>query len=140
MFVARSYTLLSQSSPTASFDIEDRKGLEIVILTALLTFQDSNETYHAPKDTSASTSATGSVPASTPGSPPTAEPPTVPPRPEPRHGLDRVSELHAVRSAQGEGDVNEVYVSEECTVEDYAQYAERLLKVSARGSALRPVC
>ncbi|OBZ65263.1 hypothetical protein A0H81_14779 [Grifola frondosa] len=28
------------------FDIHDRKGLEIVILTALLTFQDSNDAYH----------------------------------------------------------------------------------------------
>jgi len=30
----------------SSFDIEDRKGLEIVILTALLTFQDSSDVNH----------------------------------------------------------------------------------------------
>ncbi|KAF9018626.1 hypothetical protein BDZ89DRAFT_1073763 [Hymenopellis radicata] len=35
------------------FEIEDRKGLEIVILTALLTFQDANEAHHStPKDES----------------------------------------------------------------------------------------
>ena len=122
-----------------SFDIEDRKGLEIVILTALLTFQDSNESYHVPKDGSFSTATTTPIPPSAPISTPNAEPPTVPPRPEPRHGLDRVAELHAVRNAQGEGDVNEVYVSEEGAVEDYAQYAEKLLKVSAPGFALRPI-
>ena len=39
--------------------------------------------------------------------------------------------MHAVRNAVGEGDVNEVEVWEECDVIDYAQYAERLLDVSA---------
>ena len=32
------------------FDIEDRKGLEIVILTALLTFQDSSDIHHGTHD------------------------------------------------------------------------------------------
>lgn len=38
------------------FDIQDRKGLEIVILTALLTFQDSNDAYHTPNPNLTSTS------------------------------------------------------------------------------------
>ena len=42
-----------------------------------------------------------------------------------------MAEMHAVRNAVGEGDVNEVEVWEECDVMDYAQYAERLLNVSA---------
>ncbi|KAL7280938.1 hypothetical protein ACG7TL_005887 [Trametes sanguinea] len=130
------------------FDIDDRKGLEIVILTALLTFQDLNETYHTPRsDTSPTTSPSESTAnlaaavsptglASRLGlsrqpskllSPPT--PPAVPPRPAPRTGVDRVAELHAIRIAQGEGDANEVEVGEECEVQDYALYAERLLNI-----------
>lgn len=34
--------------PYIRFDVQDRKGLEIVILTALLTFQDTNDAYHTP--------------------------------------------------------------------------------------------
>lgn len=34
--------------PCNRFDVQDRKGLEIVILTALLTFQDTNDAYHTP--------------------------------------------------------------------------------------------
>ena len=111
------------------FNIQDRKGLEIVILSALLSFQDLNETYHTPKDGSNATSPVP-VPAVSATSPSSPGPPAVPPRPEPRHGLERVSEMHTVRSAQGEGDANEVYVCEECDIEDYARYAEKLLNVS----------
>ena len=143
----------------ASFDVNDRKGLEITILTALLTFSDLNEAHHAasipvptpvPVTSSASaplpqapntiasssslaippqTSTAVSLPASIDG-----EPPAVPPRPAPRTGVERVAEMHAVRNAVGEGDVNEVEVWEECDVMDYAQYAERLLNVSAASS------
>lgn len=124
------------------FDIDDRKGLEIVILTALLTFQDLNETYHTPP-TPPAESNTMLAAAPSPGlagrlglsrqssqilsAPP---PPTVPPKPQPRTGMNRVAEMHAVRTAQGEGDANEIEVGEECSVDDYAQYAERLLNVS----------
>ncbi|KAI1784685.1 hypothetical protein LXA43DRAFT_1121514 [Ganoderma leucocontextum] len=135
------------------FDINDRKGLEITILTALLTFSDLNEAHHAPiaipatipaaapasapvPQTSVTTSLSATVPppafiaANRP--PPTdAEPPAVPPRPAPRTGVERVAEMHAVRNAVGEGDVNEVEVWEECDVIDYAQYAERLLNDEA---------
>ena len=128
-----------------SFDIEDRKGLEIVILTALLTFQDSNETYHTPKEGNTPTSTPTPAPAPAPPASAVAAaaaaassgPPAIPPRPAPRHGLERVAEMHAVRNALGEGDANEVHVWEECDVEDYAQYAERLLNVSSFSSPLR---
>ncbi|KAI0819584.1 hypothetical protein BC628DRAFT_1401730 [Trametes gibbosa] len=127
------------------FDIDDRKGLEIVILTALLTFQDLNETYHVPRsNTSPSESTTTLAAVPTAGlanrlglsrqpsqTLPTASPPAVPPRPEPRTGIERVAEMHAVRTAQGEGDANEIEVGEECVVDDYAQYAERLLNDEA---------
>ncbi|KAI0657913.1 hypothetical protein C8Q70DRAFT_918525 [Cubamyces menziesii] len=128
------------------FDIDDRKGLEIVILTALLTFQDLNETYHTPRsDTSPSASPSESTAtlaaASSPGlagrlglsRQPSAvtAPPAVPPRPAPRTGVDRVAELHAIRIAQGEGDANEIEVGEECGIDDYARYAERLLNDEA---------
>ncbi|KAI0334629.1 hypothetical protein GY45DRAFT_1426956 [Cubamyces sp. BRFM 1775] len=129
------------------FDIDDRKGLEIVILTALLTFQDLNETYHTPRsDTSPSASPSESTAtlaaASSAGlvsrlglsrqpSSVAAPPPAVPPRPAPRTGIDRVAELHAIRIAQGEGDANEIEVGEECGIDDYAQYAERLLQDEA---------
>ncbi|RPD58862.1 hypothetical protein L226DRAFT_471178 [Lentinus tigrinus ALCF2SS1-7] len=107
------------------FDISDRKGLEIVVLTALLTFQDSNEVYHTPRE--------GSTPAATPTPAPTpaSEPPTVPPRPEPRQGVERVAEMHAIRTAHGDGEANEIEVWEECSIEDYAHYAERLLNDEA---------
>ena len=128
---------------------------EITILTALLTFSDLNEAHHAasipvptPVPAASSTSApllqapigsTNSTAAAVPPQalaaaslppPSDAEPPAVPPRPAPRTGVERVAEMHAVRNAVGEGDVNEVEVWEECDVMDYAQYAERLLNVS----------
>ncbi|TBU30078.1 hypothetical protein BD309DRAFT_990453 [Dichomitus squalens] len=147
------------------FDINDRKGLEIVILTALLTFSDLNEAAHSgslptptpvpastpaaaaappvlsPTATSPSTSiaapnvlaAIGTAPRLTSTAAPdgNAEAPAVPPRPAPRTGVERVAEMHALRNALGEGDVNEVSVWEECDVNDYAQYAEQLLNDEA---------
>ncbi|KAI0709639.1 hypothetical protein C8T65DRAFT_727346 [Cerioporus squamosus] len=105
------------------FDIADRKGLEIVVLTALMTFQDANETYHTPRE--------GSTPAATPTPTPAIEPPVVPPRPEPRQGVERVAEMHAIRTAHGDGEANEIEVWEECSIDDYAHYAERLLNDEA---------
>ncbi|KAI0365180.1 hypothetical protein BV20DRAFT_954821 [Pilatotrama ljubarskyi] len=134
------------------FDINDRKGLEIVILTALLTFQDLNESYHTPRtEASPSLAASPSESSTTLAAVPvttglagrlglsrqpsqvlsTPPPPAVPPKPAPRTGVDRVAEIHAVRAAQGEGDANEIEVEEECSVDDYAQYAERLLNDEA---------
>lgn len=142
------------------FDIDDRKGLEVVILTALLTFQDTNEAYHTPQPPSAEPSVPaqpgsgftgflGSVrrasdparqrlsrqasdmDATSPIVAPTAAPPPLPPKPEPKVGVDRVAEVHAVRAAQGEGEANEVLVEEEGMAEDYAEYAETLLRDDA---------
>ncbi|PIL25495.1 hypothetical protein GSI_13385 [Ganoderma sinense ZZ0214-1] len=138
------------------FEVNDRKGLEITILTALLTFSDLNEAHHVasipiPTPVPATSSSSAPLPqapvVSSPSAavppptftaaslnlPPSAdgEPPAVPPRPAPRTGVERVSEMHAVRNAVGEGDVNEVEVWEECDVMDYAQYAERLLNDEA---------
>lgn len=126
------------------FDINDRKGLEIVILTALLTFQDSNEASHAPPEPSTASNVAGGISGffgTTRRTSETSQPalsrqisevedaPPLPPKPPPRMGFDRVAEVHAIRAAQGEGGANEVQVTEECAIEDYAEYAERLLKV-----------
>ncbi|KAJ4470107.1 hypothetical protein J3R30DRAFT_3538239 [Lentinula aciculospora] len=102
------------------FDINDRKGLEIVILTALLTFHDSNDTYHSPKTSPLST------PTPSASTPILLEPPTPPPRPEPKTGVDRIAELHAMR-----GEFNEVTVEAEGSVDDYAQYCWNLLQDDA---------
>ncbi|KAJ3827248.1 hypothetical protein F5880DRAFT_1474888 [Lentinula raphanica] len=103
------------------FEIEDRKGLEIVMLTALLTFHDSNDSYHSPKATPAPPTTTPS-----PSAPVILEPPTPPPRPEPKTGVDRIAELHAIR-----GEFNEVTIEAEGSVDDYAQYCWNLLQDDA---------
>ncbi|KAF9244642.1 hypothetical protein BU15DRAFT_86013 [Melanogaster broomeanus] len=93
------------------FDIEDRKGLEIIILTALMTFQDASDVYHEP--------------IATPVSPPPVPPPP-PPKPAPKKGVERIAELQ-----QGRGEVNEVTVVEEGTIKDYAKHSSRLLQDEA---------
>lgn len=55
--------------------------------------------------------------------------PPLPPKPAPKVGAERVAEAHIIRAAQGEGEANEVFVADEGTVEDYAKFAESLLKV-----------
>ncbi|OJA11972.1 hypothetical protein AZE42_07236 [Rhizopogon vesiculosus] len=96
------------------FDIEDRKGLEIVILTALLTFQDASDAYHeSPQNSNATT-------------PPSASPPAVPPKPKRKTGVERVAEIQAAR-----GEFNEVLIVDECSYKDYAQYCARLLQDEA---------
>ncbi|KAI0272189.1 hypothetical protein BGY98DRAFT_922192 [Russula aff. rugulosa BPL654] len=93
------------------FDIADRKGLEITLLTTLLTFQDMSAANNTP-------SAESSVP-----SPVHAEAaPPLPPRPAPKTGVDRVAEMHAMRY-----EPNEVTVDGEGSVENYGEYAEGLL-------------
>ncbi|KZV65112.1 hypothetical protein PENSPDRAFT_587366 [Peniophora sp. CONT] len=96
------------------FDINDRKGLEIVILTALLTFHDLNAAFNAvppPPYT-----------ALPPESSPAPVPPTPPPKPQPKTGMDRIAEIQAAR-----GEINEVTVVDEGSVEDYAAYGAQLL-------------
>lgn len=129
------------------FDIDDRKGLEIVILTALLTFHDANDVFHSPTGENgllgvrrkSSATASPSPPAPTPPVLMTPPPPP-PPRPDPKTGVDRIAEVHAVR-----GDVNEITVEEEGTMGDYAQYVLNLLQddamlfVSVRSAAAEQV-
>lgn len=58
--------------------------------------------------------------------------PPVPLKPPPKVGIDRITEMHAVRMAQGMGEANEVEIGEEGEVDDYARFVEQLLKVSDR--------
>ena len=102
------------------FDIDDRKGLEIVILTALLSFQDSSDVYHGSRDEGSSPVPSLSVIRNPDNAP------TPPPKPPKKTGLDRVVELQALRK-----EVNEVEVEEECGVQDYAQYCANLLQDDA---------
>ncbi|KAI0060235.1 hypothetical protein BV25DRAFT_1871265 [Artomyces pyxidatus] len=96
------------------FDIEDRKGLEIAILTTLLTFHDMNDLYHTPQ-------AEGTQPAPL-SRQATQSPPPPPPKPIPKTGVDRIAEMHALR-----GEVNEITIVEEGSIPDYAQHAAGLL-------------
>jgi hypothetical protein len=106
------------------FDIDDRKGLEIVILTALLTFQDASDTYHEPSsDGNATTSALKSL---TTRKASGGTPPVPPPKPAPKKGVERVAEMQA---STGRGEVNEVFIVDECSFKDYAQYCARMLQV-----------
>ncbi|KAF9563965.1 hypothetical protein CPC08DRAFT_705682 [Agrocybe pediades] len=114
------------------FDIDDRKGLEIVILTALLTFQDANEAYHnpvgAPITTPSGTPARSSPIILSPP-PPTSEttqPPLPPPKPAPKTGIDRIAELQAIQ-----GEYNEIIVNDEGDIHDYGQYCSNLLQDDA---------
>lgn len=140
------------------FDIQDRKGLEIVLLTALLTFQDTNDAYHTPAVTppalpiatkpSTPGSPTGAVAAAGMGAVAGAsampgpselanvpsqrgDAPNIPPKPAPKAGVARIAEQHMLRTIQGEGEANEIEVAMEGTIDDYAQYAEKLLQDDA---------
>ncbi|THU97777.1 hypothetical protein K435DRAFT_796259 [Dendrothele bispora CBS 962.96] len=106
------------------FDVNDRKGLEIVILTALLTFQDANEFAHLSKEEKRKNSSTSLTSPSPPSESPS--PPPLPSKPEPKTGVDRIAEMQAIR-----GEVNEVTVEEEGNVLDYASYCWNLLQDDA---------
>jgi hypothetical protein len=106
------------------FDIDDRKGLEIVILTALLTFQDLSDAHHTPREENSSSGLSVS-PAI--GARKTSESaPLPPPKPAPKTGVDRIAEMQALRR-----EVNEVSVEDEGSVNDYAQYCANLLEDEA---------
>lgn len=120
-----SFYLLSSSSERVHprFDINDRKGLEIVILTALLTFSDSNDSHHEPAAPSGNNSRI--IPSEgVKRSLSEAAPPQPPPKPAPKTGIDRIAELQAIR-----GEYNEVTVDDEGSVQDYAEYCSNLLSV-----------
>ncbi|KAI9573767.1 hypothetical protein HD554DRAFT_2166541 [Boletus coccyginus] len=98
------------------FDVEDRKGLEIVLLTALLTFRDASDVYYEPNSPVSPISRTVSAS----GAPPP------PPKPAPKEGIERIAELQL-----GRGQVNEVTVLEEGAIADYAKHCAQLLQDDA---------
>ncbi|KAN0138061.1 hypothetical protein V8E53_003950 [Lactarius tabidus] len=93
------------------FEITDRKGLEIALLTTLLSLHDMALANRAPSDP---------VILAPPSQP--EAPPSPPPRPAPKTGINRIAEMHAMRY-----EPNEVTVNEEGAIEDYGEYAEDLL-------------
>jgi hypothetical protein len=106
------------------FDIDDKKGLEIVILTALLTFQDANEAHHTPEAVPSPAPSGSSKKQSAPVTPTATTPPRPPPKPAPKKGVERIAEMQAIR-----GECNEIMVEDEGQVNDYANYCSRLLEV-----------
>ncbi|KAF8868357.1 hypothetical protein CPB85DRAFT_1263337, partial [Mucidula mucida] len=83
--------VLSKSSYNLNrFEIEDRKGLEIVLLTALLTFQDANDVHHSTLKDERSTPILAAHKSSQDIQ---APPPAPPPRPPAKTGVDRIAEL-----------------------------------------------
>lgn len=113
------------------FDIEDRKGLELVILLALLTFNDSNDVHHTPEASSSSIPRRGSG-NNMPTSPISGPTPTPPPKPPKKLGIDRIAEIQAIR-----GQFNEVTVEDEGSIDDYAQYCANLFQVCTDHAASR---
>lgn len=113
------------------FDIDDRKGLEIVVLTALMTFQDANEANRKPDSNPP-------LPISNIPPSPVAPvvhtvssndmPPPTPPKPAPKTGVERIAEMQAIK----EGEYNEIIISDEGNVHDYAEFCNRLLQVCVR--------
>ncbi|KAG2142921.1 uncharacterized protein EDB93DRAFT_1088609 [Suillus bovinus] len=117
------------------FDIDDRKGLEIVILTALLTFQDASDTYHQSPNDNNATPAVPTTSALKCFTETTARkmsggssPPVPPPKPAQKTGVERVAEIQA---STGRGEVNEVLIVDECSFKDYARYCARMLQDEA---------
>ncbi|KJA28114.1 hypothetical protein HYPSUDRAFT_129892 [Hypholoma sublateritium FD-334 SS-4] len=114
------------------FDIDDRKGLEIVVLTALMTFHDFNEAQHNPERTSSNAPTINPIARAASafvGAPATsndAPPPPPPPRPAPKTGIDRIAEMQAIKE-----EYNEITVSGEGTIEEYGEYCNRLLQDEA---------
>ena len=105
------------------FDINDRKGLEIVILSALLSFQDYSDEYHAKKEDPSPATVPQPVvtpPERTPE--PREAPPELPPKPK-KSGAELIAAIQ-------KGELGEVIVEEDGNVKDYAQYCSNLLEVS----------
>ncbi|KAJ2912629.1 hypothetical protein MD484_g7784, partial [Candolleomyces efflorescens] len=129
------------------FDIDDRKGLEIVMLTALMTFHDAKDndlaSVSSPVSPQSEQPPAGTLSRVLSGSmvplvPPTSlnalssgsgengsdgPPPPPPPKPAKKTGLDRIREMQALKGEE----YNEITVEEEGSVVDYAQYCHSLL-------------
>jgi hypothetical protein len=114
------------------FEINDRKGLEIVVLTALLTFQDNMDAQRNPSPVPSLP--LSSIPPNKAPSPAPVlltlsqgdMPPLPPPKPAPKTGVDRIAEMQAMK-----GEYNEIIISDEGDVHDYAEYCNNLLQVCA---------
>ena len=109
------------------FEINDRKGLEIIVLTSLLTFQDSNDAQRNPDQTpslSPSSPLNKSPPPSRVVRTLSDMPPPPPPKPAPRTGVDGIAEMQAMK-----GEYNEIIISDVGDVHDYAKYCNNLLQV-----------
>lgn len=123
--------------PVLRFDIDDRKGLEVVLLAALLTFTDHTEGFRDPANQTDPTTAklTGITPANNTingggsgsssrfglGSPVTTPPAVanVPPLATPT----------PPRIELTSGSPNEIFVTEEGTVRQYAEHCAAVLAV-----------
>ncbi|CAK5281428.1 unnamed protein product [Mycena citricolor] len=103
------------------FEIDDRKGLEIVMLTALMTFQDANDLHHTPEPSTSRRGSGNTVPPAVSPASGTPPIPLPPPKPPKKLGIDRIAEMQAMR-----GQFNEVSVEDEGSVEDYGLYCANL--------------
>ncbi|KAF8573597.1 hypothetical protein K439DRAFT_1555807 [Ramaria rubella] len=98
------------------FDIDDRKGLEILLLTSLLTFGDHSEQLRTkPSD----------VPSSVANMPPSSAAP-VPPAPPPKPEGWKEDQI-AILQAKEQRDVNEVVIGETGNVDEYVKHCVSLL-------------
>lgn len=107
------------------FDIQDRKGLEIAILTALLTFPDYSEQLKTKPQGGATPlpQSQSAQPLSRPQpSLPSGPPPPPPPKPDGWIG-DKI----AILQAEEQRDINEVVVGDVGTVDDYVKHCVSLL-------------
>ena len=102
-------------------------------MTALLTFQDAQEAQRNPDLTSplppssiSLNKAPSPVAALTRPLPSNGITPPPPPKPARKIGVDRIAEMQAM-----EGEYNEIIISDEGTVHDYAEYCNNLLQVCA---------
>jgi hypothetical protein len=97
--------------------------LEIVLLTALLTFQDANEAYHTPEASTSSTNPLARASSAMLGTK-ADPPPAPPPKPAPKTGVERIAEMQVIK-----GEYNEIIVNAEGNVQEYAEYCNKLLQV-----------
>ncbi|KAG8827267.1 hypothetical protein FRB91_009764 [Serendipita sp. 411] len=95
------------------FDIDDRKGLEIIMLAALLSFQDHSEALRS------NTSASVSVPPSRHNS----DGPVAPPTPS-KSTSDGISATQTIHKSHE----NDVFVGDDGSIEGYANHCVQLLK------------
>jgi len=115
------------------FEINDRKGLEIVILAVLLTFADANDAAHSADGHAGQSSVLSRNTSAAPSKPDAPPPP--PPKPVPKTGVERIAEM--MRAVQGE--YNEIIISDEGSVADYAAYCNKLLQVCQDNRATKKI-